>query len=154
MLANIIQPDWNIQINCNIISTKLEFSANLKHFRKLKGLTQGQLAQEIAVTNTSVSNWEQGIATPDLLTALKLSNYFGISVNELFIINVREPGKALNEPGGSYFKPPGQCELCAQKDDTITALNKLTHTQQRTIDLLDARLKELEVHGGQKRKVV
>jgi len=153
-LAKIIQSDWIFQIKCNKISTIVEFSANLKHFRKLKGLTQAQLAQELALTNTSVSNWEQGLATPDLLTALKLSKFFGISVNDLFIVNLRDTNMVINDPVLDYKKPPGVCDLCAQKDDTISALNRLAQTQSKTIELLDARVRELENQSGQKRKAV
>lgn len=52
------------------------------------------------------------------------------------------------------YLPGGTCEFCSQKDDTIKALNRLTNSQQKQIDLLDARIKDLETspNSGQKRK--
>lgn len=42
-------------------------------------------------------------------------------------------------------KPPGiECALCVQKNLTIDALQKLSSVQQKTIDLLNARVNDLE----------
>ncbi len=51
--------------------------------RKEKGLTQEELAQKLNVTNKAVSRWETGSGFPDVDSMLALSEFFGVSVNEL-----------------------------------------------------------------------
>jgi transcriptional regulator with XRE-family HTH domain len=63
--------------------TVMDFSAGLRHYRGLKGVTQKELASAIGANNTTVSNWEKGISKPDMDTLADLSNYFGVSVDEL-----------------------------------------------------------------------
>lgn len=59
------------------------FGDRLRDARKAAGLTQRQLADKINVSNTSISNWEQCVSTPDpdtiqnLCWALEIQpNYF------------------------------------------------------------------------------
>ena len=46
----------------------------LKKARKLKGITQSELAEVMEVTLKTVMNWEQGIVNPDLETVIKLAD--------------------------------------------------------------------------------
>jgi len=51
--------------------------------RKLVGLTQMQLADQLGITDKAVSKWERGIAMPDTSIMLELCDILRISVNEL-----------------------------------------------------------------------
>ena len=51
--------------------------------RKEKGLTQKQLAEQINVSDKTISKWENGFSTPDTTILLDLCNVLDISVNEL-----------------------------------------------------------------------
>ena len=51
--------------------------------RKEKGITQAQLAEQFGISNKAVSNWETGKSLPDATIMIELSNYLGITVNEL-----------------------------------------------------------------------
>lgn len=51
--------------------------------RKRLGLSQDELAQQLDVSRQSVSKWENGTATPDLDKIIKLSEIFGISIDQL-----------------------------------------------------------------------
>ena len=51
--------------------------------RKLKGLTQMQLAEKLNITDKAISKWERGIAMPDSSIMLDLCEILGITVNEL-----------------------------------------------------------------------
>jgi len=128
------------------------FSDNIKYLRKLKKLNQIQLSQKLAVTNTTISNWENGVSAPDLQTALNISNYFGISVNDLFscTLDGREIPN-VNEPPVNYSSG-GRCELCEQKNETIEVLKMLIKTQNKTVELLNTRNEDLESQLGQKKK--
>ena len=51
--------------------------------RKVKNLTQSQLAERLYVTDRAVSKWECGRSLPDSSIMLTLCEELGISVNEL-----------------------------------------------------------------------
>lgn len=79
----------------------MDFSENLKYYRKYKGVTQKELADAIGTNNTTLSNWEKGISKPDIDTIIKLSNYFGISIDDLVFFKNEKNG---NENGKVYGK--------------------------------------------------
>ncbi|MBQ5994383.1 MAG: helix-turn-helix domain-containing protein [Clostridia bacterium] len=51
--------------------------------RKLKKLTQAQLAEKLGITDRAVSKWETGRSLPDSSIMLELCELLEISVNEL-----------------------------------------------------------------------
>ncbi len=51
--------------------------------RKLKKLTQSDLAEKLGVTNKSISNWENGRNMPDLSLFKPLCELLDISINDL-----------------------------------------------------------------------
>ena len=51
--------------------------------RKVKGLTQIQLAEKLNITDRAVSKWETGRAMPDSSIMLELCKVLNISVNDL-----------------------------------------------------------------------
>ena len=56
-------------------------SDNLKKLRSRKGLTQAQLAQQLHVHQTAVSQWECGRTFPDRETIIKLAALFAVSAD-------------------------------------------------------------------------
>lgn len=52
--------------------------------RKEKGMTQGQLAQRLGITDKAVSKWETGKSMPDLSLFIPLCTILEITLNELF----------------------------------------------------------------------
>ena len=68
--------------------------------RKVKGLTQEQLAEKLYITDRAVSKWERGLSLPDADKMLDLCNILGISVNELFngeVIDMKNYEKKTDE---------------------------------------------------------
>lgn len=55
----------------------------LAELRKEKNLTQEELAQELGVTNKTVSRWENANYLPPVEILQMLSNLYGVSMNEL-----------------------------------------------------------------------
>ena len=53
--------------------------------RQKRGLTQKQLAELMSVSPQAVSKWERGLAFPDPLFLDELSEFLGITVEELLI---------------------------------------------------------------------
>lgn len=58
---------------------------HLAEMRKRHKLTQEQLGEILgATTQTNVSNWERGITTPNLETALRIAKLFSCTIEDLF----------------------------------------------------------------------
>ena len=51
--------------------------------RKLKNLTQAQLAEKLNITDRAVSKWENGRSLPDSSIMLELCEMLEITVNDL-----------------------------------------------------------------------
>lgn len=67
----------------------------LKELRKEKGLTQEQLAEQLNVSNRSVSRWETGSTMPDLSMLITLAEYYDVEVRE--IIDGERKSEIMNE---------------------------------------------------------
>lgn len=59
---------------------------NLKVERAIKNITQEELAKQIGVTRQAINSIELNKYVPSTILALKLSQYFGKTVNELFTL--------------------------------------------------------------------
>ena len=57
--------------------------AAIKALREKKGLTQRDLAEQIGVSDKTISKWETGKGLPDITLLEPLSAALGISVTEL-----------------------------------------------------------------------
>ncbi len=61
----------------------MSFGKKLSELRKSKGLSQEDLAFELGISQSSVSNYEGGATLPDILVLERVSSYFNIPVTEL-----------------------------------------------------------------------
>lgn len=61
----------------------MEFSQQLLQQRKVRGLSQSELAEKVGVSRQAVSKWETGEAAPDLSKLLALANALDISLDQL-----------------------------------------------------------------------
>lgn len=57
--------------------------ATIRHLREKKGITQGELAQQIGVGSKAVSKWETAKGLPDISLIEPLAKALGVSVMEL-----------------------------------------------------------------------
>jgi len=60
---------------------------NIKELRKNKKLRQEDLAEELGVTRQTVIAIENNKYDPTLELAMKISEFFGLSVNDIFHLN-------------------------------------------------------------------
>ena len=63
--------------------TEMEFAERLKRFRKAKNLTQQELADQLGVSNKSVSRWESGGGYPDIALLAPLARALDVTVDDL-----------------------------------------------------------------------
>lgn len=61
----------------------MNFNERLIDLRKSKGLSQEELGEEIKVSRQTISKWEVGQSYPDFQRLVLLSDYFGLSLDEL-----------------------------------------------------------------------
>ena len=59
---------------------------NLKVERAIKNITQEELSKQIGVTRQAINSIELNKYVPSTILALKLSQYFNKTVNELFTL--------------------------------------------------------------------
>ena len=58
-------------------------SKNIRHLRTLKGITQEVFAEELGITRSRISSYEENRSSPTIETLIKLSEYFKIPVDIL-----------------------------------------------------------------------
>ena len=61
-----------------------EIAKNMLFYRKRAGLTQKELADQLGVRNTAVSNWESGNNSIDIDTLVLACSNFGITLNDMY----------------------------------------------------------------------
>ena len=59
------------------------FKDNLIHMRKMRKMTQEDLAEQVGVTRQAIAKWESGETIPDLEKCRLLAEAFGISLDDL-----------------------------------------------------------------------
>ena len=71
------------------LSIKLERRLSMKNrleaLRKARGLRQEELAEALEVSRQTIGSLENGRYNPSILLAFKLSRYFGVPIEEIFI---------------------------------------------------------------------
>lgn len=65
---------------------KYEIGSRIRKYRDLRGLSQKQLAEMIGVSNSRVSNWEQGINRPDANILAAICNVLDVSPSDMLDI--------------------------------------------------------------------
>ena len=61
----------------------MEFCDKLKELRAEKGVSQTKLAADIHISRSAVAKWENGLGLPNDESLKLLSEYFGVSIDEL-----------------------------------------------------------------------
>ena len=57
----------------------------IKEFRKIRKITQDDLAKEVDVTRQTIISLENGKYNASLQLAYKIAKYFNVTIEELFI---------------------------------------------------------------------
>ena len=56
---------------------------NIKKYRKKKGLTQRELSKQLGVTQPTITQYENGVRKPDIVTLKKLAAILGCTTDQL-----------------------------------------------------------------------
>ncbi len=73
---------------------RYKIGSRIRKYRQEKGISQVELAEMLGVSNSRVSNWEQGINRPDADIIGKICDCLDISPSELFNVAVKSCGPA------------------------------------------------------------
>jgi len=89
----------------------------LAGLRKEQGLTQQQLAEELGVTDKTISRWETGAYLPPVDMLQLLAERYGITVDQLLNgrSNDRAEQKSAVLPRESSFTPPERMQYYRRK---------------------------------------
>ena len=62
----------------------------LEELRKAKGIKQEELAEVLEVSRQTIGSLENGRYNPSILLAFKISRYFGMPIEKIFIYEEEE----------------------------------------------------------------
>lgn len=68
---------------------------NLKSLRKQRFINQNDLAEVLGVKQSTVGNWEVGKREPELSALVRIAEYFGVTLDELILKDLRPQGSML-----------------------------------------------------------
>lgn len=57
----------------------------LEELRKLHGIKQEELAEQLEVSRQTIGSLENGRYNPSIILAFKIARFFGMSIEEIFI---------------------------------------------------------------------
>lgn len=69
---------------------KYEIGARIRKFREDRGYNQKELAELIGVSNSRISNWEQGVNRPDADILVDLCKTLNVSPSELLDVHLKD----------------------------------------------------------------
>ena len=69
---------------------KYEIGARIRKFREDRGYSQKELAELIGVSNSRISNWEQGVNRPDADILVDLCKTLIVSPSELLDVHLKD----------------------------------------------------------------
>jgi len=78
---------------------KYEIGARIKKYRESAGLSQKELAAQIGVGNSRVSNWELGINRPDVDLLMAICEALAVSPQDLLGISQKKDSPAQPSAG-------------------------------------------------------
>jgi len=71
-------------VDLYLIRNIWEMNNNLKNLRKIKNVSQNDLADALSVSRQTINSIENGKFDPSLTLAIKLTRYFNVSIDEIF----------------------------------------------------------------------
>lgn len=61
----------------------MKFNEKLIEIRKKQGLSQEELGMELQVSRQTISKWETGKSLPDIVSIIRMSELYDLSLDEL-----------------------------------------------------------------------
>ena len=90
----------------------MEIGSKLKNARNEKGITQEQAAELLGVSRQTISNWENNKSYPDIISVLKMSYSYSVSLDHLL-----KEGKSMKQTYQEFLE---------ESTNTLRAKNNLS----------------------------
>lgn len=111
----------------------MKIGRKIKELRKLRGLTQLELAEKIQATEARISNWERGENNPDKEILGRLAEALGVKISDLY--SDEDDAKHTSVP---KVGPPEDIS----PERYLKDLQKLNAYQAKELEDQDRKLKE------------
>ena len=79
-----------------------KIAEKLVELRAQKGVTQGEVAKSLMISDKTLSKWEKGASMPDLPMLIALSKYYGISTDSLLGLTEEKGQGIIGEVCSSF----------------------------------------------------
>lgn len=79
------------------------FHDNLITLRKMKKLSQEELAEHIGISRQTLSKWENGESLPDIEKAKALADFFSVTIDDLLSYDSQNKGIPIPPKGKHAF---------------------------------------------------
>ncbi len=99
-------------------------ASNLRHLRKLMGMSQEELAERVGLNRGNIASYEKGTAEPKVCNLFRISEVFGVDPRMLVLADLSE--------------------LTAASNGHTVDVHRFTREMQETIALFEKKAKELE----------
>lgn len=96
----------------------------IRKYRENVGISQKELARRIGVTNSRVSNWEQGVNRPDADILVKLCFALSVSPSELLDVHLSDDELTAHER--QLLRAYREMDSMRVAVDTLLGLNEKT----------------------------
>lgn len=87
----------------------MNIGTKIKEARQTLGITQEQAAEQLLVSRQTVSSWETGKSLPDIVSVIKMSELYHLSLDELL---KRQRHDEKNRKRHKACKNPKKLYLC------------------------------------------
>ncbi|MBQ7921817.1 MAG: helix-turn-helix transcriptional regulator [Clostridia bacterium] len=126
----------------------MNLGTKIRELRKMRNLTQEELAEKLNISNQAVSKWENGTCYPDMAQIPVLANFFGVSLDELFCYDVAQLNKkidAIIDAAKNFFwSAPEKCA-----EIYLNGLKEYPANERILAELLDVYIQ----HGTQEKAI-
>lgn len=74
----------------------MNFGDKIQLQRKKKGMTQEELGEELNVSRQTITKWESNQSFPEIKKIIKLSYFFGVTIDYLLKDEIEDEGKNIS----------------------------------------------------------
>ncbi len=113
----------------------MNIGRKIKELRKKQDITQEKLAIYLNISYQAVSKWENGTAFPDITLIPTISNFFGITADELFGMKESEQTEELKEYEKIYHENRRQGKILQNIELSREVLKKHPRNYQWMLNL-------------------
>ena len=82
--------------------SECKIAEKLVELRTTKGVTQEDVAQNLSISNKTISKWENGASMPDLPMLIELSKYYGVTTDTLLGLSEVKKQGTIEEVCSSF----------------------------------------------------